>query len=341
MKKNLLIIFSFLLATSIANSQITIQSENLPEQGIIVCLAQDSLPDASIHPGAAGTDLTWDFSALGVKSQDTMAFVNPASSPHDAAFATDNLAAIMDEDMWAYFNKSSSVFETVGVVGDVFGVGMPLTIAFEPAEKLMVFPFTYPETFNGTTGFEVIVDTIKAEQTASYSVVCDAWGTIITPTGTYEAIRTYKTKIETTVISLLVGSFWIPVNTSTDTTYTYDWWSNHSSAKFPVVSFEWLPDADSIDGDVEFLQNTFVGIEKPVANNQINVFPNPSNGQISLVAPIGSKLEIFDPQGKLIHSENIVNESYTKVNLENNLKGLFLLRVISEDKVYNTKVLVN
>ncbi|MBN2682571.1 MAG: T9SS type A sorting domain-containing protein [Bacteroidales bacterium] len=339
MKKNLLIIFSFLLVTSIANSQITIASENLPEQGVIVYLAQDSLPDASIQPGAAGTDLTWDFSALVVKSQDTMTFVNPSASPHDAAFSTDNLAALMEGDMWAYFNKSSSVFETVGVVGDVFGVGIPLTIAFEPAEKLMVFPFTYPETFTGTTGFEVIVDTIKAEQTANYSVVCDAWGTIITPSGTFQAIRTYKTKIETTVIYLLYGSFWVPVNTTTDTTYTYDWWSNNSSAKFPVVSFEWLPSEGVIDGDVEFLQNTILGFEKPVANNQINVFPNPSNGEIFIDAPINSTVEIFNPQGKLVYSQNNVSGN-TEISFESNCKGLFLVRIISDNNLTFKKVLV-
>jgi hypothetical protein len=60
-----------------AQSAITLNTTDLAYIGKVVKQASDTMPGSSIVPGPAGTNQTWNFSALMQHSVDTLTFTNP------------------------------------------------------------------------------------------------------------------------------------------------------------------------------------------------------------------------------------------------------------------------
>ncbi len=76
-------------------------------------------------------------------------------------------------------------------------------------------------------------------------------------------------------------------------------------------------------------------------DNNINVFPNPSNGLIT----VDSKkiklesIEIVDITGKIVYSQNIDSE-YTTIDLSNKENGLYIIKFISDNKTYSKRIMI-
>ncbi|MGQ9847934.1 MAG: hypothetical protein ACUVQP_10620, partial [Bacteroidales bacterium] len=69
----------------------SITSSDIGNAGDIILMNVDNtnLPPLSL---AAGQNLTWDISMLGVDEVDTIAFLNPANTPGHSYFTNTNLA---------------------------------------------------------------------------------------------------------------------------------------------------------------------------------------------------------------------------------------------------------
>ncbi|MFH2142670.1 MAG: T9SS type A sorting domain-containing protein [Bacteroidota bacterium] len=70
-------------------------------------------------------------------------------------------------------------------------------------------------------------------------------------------------------------------------------------------------------------------------NCEINIFPNPTTGKISIQAEGIKKIEVMDMNGRLMYTGNKV-----EVNLSNYQKGIFIVKVITEKGVALKKVIV-
>lgn len=342
MKKNLLIILASFLFVFYAHSQITITSSNIIDVGDVVCRAYDTIPNGSIVPGGSGASQVWDFSTLAVHNRDTMTFVDPSITPYDTSFTGDNAAAFMsNENFWGYFYKSASLLQTVGVVGDMFGNGTPLEIEFNPRETIMSFPFTYMDVLTDTSSFEIIMDTIKMVQTTYKTIGADGWGSVITPVGTFNALRLATTKIEQQSLFLLVAGFWVPAFSQTDTSYSYEWWTDNTAFKFPVVTFNWNPDSMQVDGDVEYLEATFVSSGILDKNIDVKLYPNPSSGIFHIKCDNIRSIEIINISGKLVYSksfEGII--SNININLRDYSKGIYLINIYTDQGLINKKIII-
>ncbi len=76
-----------------------------------------------------------------------------------------------------------------------------------------------------------------------------------------------------------------------------------------------------------------------VAQNKINVYPNPSNGEVNIKVINNSEVNILDLSGKVL-MKKMVNSGNNKINIDLN-PGAYLLRVIgSDNSVTTTKFLV-
>ena len=81
--------------------------------------------------------------------------------------------------------------------------------------------------------------------------------------------------------------------------------------------------------------------------DNINVFPNPSNGIINIQITSQSsnaQLRIMDASGKLIHNEriNTLNGQYNNsIDLSNNSKGVYSLQIITNNQVITKKVVLD
>ncbi|MFH2096259.1 MAG: T9SS type A sorting domain-containing protein, partial [Bacteroidota bacterium] len=343
MKKALLFTCAIAFLAFTAGAQITLNSGNIVDIDDVVCQAFDTIPGVAITPGSAGASQTWDFSSLVAHDRDTMRFMDPAVTPYDTAFTGDNVGALFVGDAtWAYFYKSPTLLETMGMVGDLFGTGTIAAVEINPRETLMQFPFTYLDSFIDTSGIEIIMDTIKVSMTTVKTIEADAWGSITTPAGTFNCLRLFSTKIETQVYYMWVVTTWVPVGSNTDTTYHYEWWTDNTSLRFPAASLSWDMINSVVDGEVEFLEETFVAVplnETPIV---ANIYPNPSEGLFNIEAGNISSLQVINMNGKVIMSSSYsFGVNSLRLDLRNQPEGIYLLRVNTAEGMIIRKIVLN
>jgi hypothetical protein len=82
------------------------------------------------------------------------------------------------------------------------------------------------------------------------------------------------------------------------------------------------------------------GVKENALASQLNVFPNPSNGQFNVSLPAGKayNLEVTDLTGKVIRAQKA--NGNTQLKLENTAKGIYLLKVTSEGATTVKKLIV-
>jgi hypothetical protein len=74
-------------------------------------------------------------------------------------------------------------------------------------------------------------------------------------------------------------------------------------------------------------------------NNDIRLYPNPSNGNFIINTPIHSEFKIYDIQGRMIY-ENNDTLSTTTVNLEAQTKGIYFIQIISNGITHFQKIII-
>jgi PKD repeat protein len=101
----------------------------------------------------------------------------------------------------------------------------------------------------------------------------------------------------------------------------------------------------SKDGQTLYIDNfrvyTILGTKEDLSlSSNINVFPNPSNGSFTVSLPEGKahNLEITDLTGKVILKQNATGDAQLK--LDNQAKGIYLLKVTSEGATSVRKLIV-
>jgi hypothetical protein len=86
-----------------------------------------------------------------------------------------------------------------------------------------------------------------------------------------------------------------------------------------------------------------VSIEQQNLNYAVDVFPNPSNGNIQIKLASNMmiyQLEIIDLAGKLMYSSAVNNNrSVMQINLSNQLNaGVYMVRIVTENGVAIKKI---
>ncbi|MFC5271460.1 T9SS type A sorting domain-containing protein [Adhaeribacter terreus] len=90
--------------------------------------------------------------------------------------------------------------------------------------------------------------------------------------------------------------------------------------------------------------STCVGISENYLQNNVVVFPNPSNGLFNLKVPTTTRnysVEVTDLTGKLVKQQTVTNNSgTTQLNLNGTAKGIYILKIASEGNVATRKLIV-
>ena len=97
------------------------------------------------------------------------------------------------------------------------------------------------------------------------------------------------------------------------------------------VSLVWAPAALGID-------------DNTLANNNILVYPNPSNGiiHVNFKNTLVNKIQVFDVLGRTVYQEllDLSIESNKTIDLSNNTKGIYIVKFYSEKGTSTHKVLI-
>ncbi|MEO8949951.1 MAG: T9SS type A sorting domain-containing protein [Mucilaginibacter sp.] len=168
-----------------------------------------------ILPGAAGTNLTWDYSNLmDSATVGTVNFVSAASTPYVADFPGAQIATVVEDTLFSYIEMTA---------GSPYGLGLE-----SPSQKFvyahplstLLYPFTYHNSFyDSVTLF--LVKPITGTSKLLDSIMVSGYGTLKLPGNTYNNV------LQTREIIASSGSITVPeigvfpVPPTSDTTYAY------------------------------------------------------------------------------------------------------------------------
>lgn len=86
------------------------------------------------------------------------------------------------------------------------------------------------------------------------------------------------------------------------------------------------------------------GIKDVDVSNEVNVYPNPSNGLLNISLENNNDLElieVFDVLGKLIFSASDLSETAAIVNLQNTSAGMYLIKVSTKNGLASERIVIS
>jgi YD repeat-containing protein len=90
--------------------------------------------------------------------------------------------------------------------------------------------------------------------------------------------------------------------------------------------------------------NTDETVEQPQYSDQIGelefaIYPNPTKGEIHIKNPteVAGQIQLFDPQGRML-SETPCKQGDNTIDLYTRPQGMYILRVVSNGKMVNWKI---
>jgi hypothetical protein len=253
MKKHLLLFAGLAIAVA-SQAQITVTQADYGQAGDSIVVGYDDAPPTGLNVGGTGSQ-TWDFSTLSLSNINTLNFVDPSNTASGSHFPDADLAIERQADT-LFFQSSSSAFVIDGVAGAGFGFPISIIADFEPNSTQIEFPSTNGANFMDTAVFDTIVscaefgfgstcDSARLKRVLVGTSVINAYGTISTPGGTFEALRQYFREDNRDTVWIKVPFFgWTQFLDSASTEYNYRWIAN--GEKWPVLSAR----ADAVGGDI-------------------------------------------------------------------------------------------
>jgi len=346
--KTKLFTIAIALASMNISAQITVEDTDLMNVGDIIYNGYDTVPAPSISLGNAGPNQTWDFSALKVQEYDITEFIDPAGTPFEADHPSANLC-IDDNGEYIYIDKNGQGLSLVGfddLPYPQFILPLPLTYGL----NIIVGPTVIMDSTFANPGFidnslapaislnplHNQIDSLKIliESSAEFNV--DAYGDVIIPIGTFDALRV-KTDDKTTTDyfaycsdTILGNGAWYPMPATifpseVEMTSSYAWWTNDPLIKFALVQI----DVDSVGGidAVDFMHFPSPSSVNDLSTNKFNIYPIPATTNLNVEAKNNefTSLELVDLTGKLI-----LKKEFTKsisLDVLQIAKGMYFLNL--------------
>jgi len=335
---------------SAANAQITITESDMPVAGNAYYTVYDSTATA-VTPGGSGPGQTWDLSAIANQYVDTEYCLTAASTPYAALFPTANLVLNIHQPfsvLYQYYNLSSGSMATSGSI--VVPGATTETFTDSPAMRSMTFPLTYLSTWGGTsrsvfklasagTGF----DSMKIISWVTYTDTVDAWGTVITPAGSWNSLRLKQLSIaaEDSFFQYSTDSnAWAFIDAEATTglpTGNYSWYANSEGIAVASIGYN--------VSHASYLQTATSGIKNISLYNQVNVYPNPGNGKmtIKLVGSGYNAVGLYDMLGRQVYAQNVnamQSDLLLEINESNLPGGVYLLQIDNKSGNINKRVVI-
>lgn len=316
-------LFTLLAASSalLLSAQPTITNSIFPPPGF---MAEYNLPSAataqSFNPGAAGANVSWNFSSLdasqGVRRQKVViadTTFNYSYLPSVVNYAIQAQGGLY---LVAYAYLDAAKYEVYGTVA----------FAYSDPVKQLEFPFTYNNQF--TDGFSDNDST----RYGSTTVKADAWGTLTLPNGTASNVLRINVK----------DHYEEPLSELPDDIVYYDvqyyrWYKpgqynallEYSKMNQYVIYQGVRYETDSSFA-VAYNKNLVTGVAEPETFVS-NVYPNPAQGFVYINAETEiEKAQISDISGRLLQEEYFYDKKGV-VNIQTLAAGTYYVTLSTID----------
>lgn len=235
----------------------------------------------TLNQGAEGANVTWNFSSIdlttSVDSPGTQE--NVAVGPFSSSFPLSNYVIKVDQNYYAYLNKTSAKIEVLGGSSNT-----SIDYFYINPDTYLIFPFSFNMTFNDTNQENENTPVI------SKSTTYDAYGTLITPFATYTNVIRLKF-IENGGTSYS----WVKINPYQELLSTDSDGTGTTSFSFT----EWI----------SLSVNDF-------SKTHLDIYPNPASSILNIKLSDNSEIDtitITDLSGKKILEQN---GNKTFINME-------------------------
>ena len=351
------IAFTFISMNMLA--QITVTDADLMNVGDVVYTAIDSLPSNSIAIGNAGANQTWDFSALQAQEYDTTEFIDPVGTPFGADHPSANLC-IDDNGQYIYIDKNGQGLNLVGLDNLPYPkliLPLPLTYGL----NIIVGPSTTESVF-ANPGFldhslaPVIslnplhnqIDSVKSLSESLIEFNVDAYGVVIIPMGTFDALRLKTDDITTTDFfaycsdTIFGNGGWYPMAgifpSEVEVVSSYQWWTNDPLIKFVLVQMD-IDSAGNIE-EVGFMHSPSPSSVTDLSSNNFNIYPIPATNNLTIEAQNNdfTSLNLVDVTGKVILKKEFTQS--TSLDVSHIAKGMYYLNLKTDEGKLSKQIII-
>lgn len=352
-----IILLLSLTISCVVNSQITLTDNDFGDGGDTARIS--TADDPSIDFVTTGANQSWDYSNLTAIDQklvefndlSNMSFLSEAvfgmfaPAKYKATYSLPSTEIPLDQistflpvtisDVVQYSKLSTDSLTSVGFSLSLNGSEIPFKS--DTIETRYKFPADYTDTYSsrGYTKLDMnpIFEAIWIQYRQRYSEV-DGWGSIVTPYGTFNALR-IKHEIHETdslQIPIMGNPFWIGL--PIPITYQYEWWTN--GEKLPILKIE----TRDVGGNetvsaIEYRDN-YLGLDAALnefSETEVEVFPNPTTDYLSVSEVSKGTYIIIDASGQLIKKGDF-SESLSTAELP---AGNYVLHLISGNSQFTSK----
>lgn len=292
-------------------------------------------------PGASGTNVVWDFSAVETYTNLVRNYMTQAVTTTTYPAANVALASAAN-DIYYLHSKADSLLYYGGniAIGIVSG-----NITYSSPAVFATYPMNHNSSASTVTGGSVFISALSLNGTftGSSSVVADGSGTISLPGGI-----TFSNTLRTVTSQTLDIAAAIANATVIQTNYRY----YVSGIKAPVFSIfsatavvtnPFAPPSTTNQMYVELNTNpvitpttpptptSTVGFtENSLTQSHFMMYPNPSGSVVNFTSnhPDAKYLSVYDITGKLVETLTVF-EGKAKIDVSSYSNGLYLYRVTS------------
>lgn len=333
--KSTFIIISILAFTK-AFSQPTLNSSVLPDVGSTA--SNIAVEPNLINTTQTGANTTWNFINIptnGVQSSAT--YISPAGQSGALNFPTANLCLVtqtlINEDIVAVYLRKDN--NGVGIVGQyVLQQGTENITNFSSRLELLRTPFTFNSTFNSPITAEITVSTTSFTRQGQQTLVCDGYGTLILPTGTFNDVLRIRTTQD-------YGDFFMGTEFLSYEVDAYSW--VRASTGETLLGKSNLSIDTGQEVNTGLILNTTNNINELFNDNSLTMFPQPTNDILNFNI-INEKNEaiyvsVYDLSGKEVIKNQQVNlaigVSTNQIDVSSLNAGLYLISFTDGSKVSN------
>lgn len=356
-----LLVSSLLLAGSaLAQTAPSITSSDMPQAGDSLRLSQAVvLPANAPALTLNGANKTWNYAGLVATGQRVERFGTVASAATGLQLLTfglpfganrANLASPRDlgvggatlpvSDAHEFFYTSSADFRSVGFGVTLSGTALPITYLSQARQDVIYhLPQTYGNAADASDSYlqVAVPGTGALSQRRKRSNLPDAWGTLTTPFGTFQALRVVTTLIDRD--SVVLGTTTIPA-TTLPTRREYKWLAKTIHVPLLTITTTEVAGVQQVTS-IEY-RDIFRRFVVPLAGRAataeatLTIYPNPSAAgePVRLTVPAGSgplTVEATDVVGRRVFSRSFGGSTSGTLTLEaaafGTFRGVLLLTV--------------
>jgi len=284
-----------------------------------------------INPGPAGAGVSWDFGTIpnGTFIEGIPALcVEPAGTlfADSSAVSGANLCTKNSEGSdgpYVYYSMSGTGQTLLGL--GYYESGNTSFTNYTDQLTAIEFPFAYGDEFSDT--YEYLMWNVSAggyfmRDSGSVHVEADAWGSIVTPEGSWDNVL----RVTTTTVSYMwmdFGTGWVFTGIFTDV--SHNWYAQ--GIKIPVMSISNFDDFPEYVVVYLAEHNFPVGIPEPEMND-LMIYPNPATGMVWIRSEQELRsVRIFSMDGRSLkeHYQHSAGHEMKGIPLQGMKPGLYLI----------------